>query len=118
MNQGSHASPDATIIIEAGDYVELVRGKLSHRVALRSGRLKITGDINLAMKMQPLFLMGGPGTYGPGKGRPEKYVTASGSSAGVSERRYSARVATFSEVRLVAATRSAVSLQRRIRAMV
>ncbi|MFI5399053.1 MAG: SCP2 sterol-binding domain-containing protein [Candidatus Binatia bacterium] len=71
VNEGPHASPDTIIIIEAGDYVELARGKLSHQVALRSGRLKIAGNIDLAMKMQPLFLMGGPGTYGPGEPPPD-----------------------------------------------
>jgi RimJ/RimL family protein N-acetyltransferase len=46
------------------------------------------------------------------------YVTASGSSAALSERRYSASADTFSVVRDVAAMRAATSLQRRIWPMV
>ena len=53
-----------------------------------------------------------------GNGRPVRKTAAIGSSSGVRLRRYSARRAVFSEVRVVAATRSASSLQRRMAAMV
>src|SRR3954451_24393384 len=53
-----------------------------------------------------------------GKGRPVRKTTAIGSSSSSSVRRYSARSPVFSEVRVVEATRSASSLQRRMRAMV
>ena len=50
----------------------------------------------------------------PGTGAPTGRSRPWAARAGVRERRYAARMRTFSEVRLVAATRSAVSLQRRI----
>src|SRR3954453_18615971 len=47
-------------------------------------------------------------------GRPVRKTAAIGNSSGVRLRRYSARSAVFSDVRLVAASRSASSLQRRM----
>src|SRR5213078_1291785 len=52
------------------------------------------------------------------KGRPVRKTTAIGSSSGARVRRYSASRPVFSDVRVVAATRSASSLQRRMRPMV
>src|SRR6266508_4187792 len=52
------------------------------------------------------------------KGRPVRKTVAIESSAGERVRRYSASRAVFSEVRVVPATRSASSLQRRMAAMV
>ena len=53
-----------------------------------------------------------------GNGRPVRNTAAIGSSSGVRPRRYSARIAVFSDVFVVAATRSAISVQRRMIAMV
>ena len=47
-----------TITMAASDYLDMVNGKLNPQMAFMSGKLKIAGDMGLAMKMQQLFPMG------------------------------------------------------------
>lgn len=54
-SEGSHASPNMTMTIAASDYVDMISGKLNGQMAFMSGKLKIAGDMSLAMKMQTLF---------------------------------------------------------------
>jgi putative sterol carrier protein len=44
-----------TMTLAAQDYVDLIGGKLNGQMAFMSGKLKIAGDMGLAMKMQTLF---------------------------------------------------------------
>jgi putative sterol carrier protein len=53
--EGTHASPNMTMTLAASDYVDLIMGKLNGQMAFMSGKLKIAGDMGLAMKMQTLF---------------------------------------------------------------
>ena len=53
--EGTHASPNMTMTIAAQDYVDMISGKLNGQMAFMSGKLKIAGDMGLAMKMQTLF---------------------------------------------------------------
>jgi putative sterol carrier protein len=53
--QGTHASPKMTMSLAASDYVDLIAGKLNGQMAFMSGKLKIAGDMGMAMKMQTLF---------------------------------------------------------------
>jgi len=53
--EGAHASPNMTMTIAASDYVDMIMGKLNGQMAFMSGKLKIAGDMGLAMKMQTLF---------------------------------------------------------------
>lgn len=53
--EGVHASPNMTMTISASDYVDMSTGKLNGQMAFMSGKLKIAGDMGLAMKMQTLF---------------------------------------------------------------
>ncbi|MBI3784521.1 MAG: SCP2 sterol-binding domain-containing protein [Deltaproteobacteria bacterium] len=55
VNEGSHASPNMTMTMAAQDYVDMITGKLNGQMAFMSGKLKIAGDMGLAMKMQSLF---------------------------------------------------------------
>ena len=55
VSEGSHASPNMTMTLAASDYVDLIMGKLNGQMAFMSGKLKISGDMGLAMKMQTLF---------------------------------------------------------------
>jgi putative sterol carrier protein len=52
---GAHAAPKMTMTIAAQDYVDMSTGKLNGQMAFMSGKLKIAGDMGLAMKMQTLF---------------------------------------------------------------
>lgn len=56
--QGVHPSPNMTMTISASDYVDMSTGKLNGQMAFMSGKLKIAGDMGLAMKMQTLFKQG------------------------------------------------------------
>ena len=53
--EGAHASPNMTMTMAAQDYVDMNTGKLNGQMAFMSGKLKIAGDMGLAMKMQTLF---------------------------------------------------------------
>jgi putative sterol carrier protein len=55
VNEGTHASPNMTMTMAAQDYVDMISGKLNGQMAFMSGKLKIAGDMGLAMKMQSLF---------------------------------------------------------------
>jgi len=47
--------PDVTMTLEPGDFVKMFDGKLNPTSAFMSGKLKIKGDIGLAMKLQKLI---------------------------------------------------------------
>ncbi len=49
------AEPDATISLLATDYVALVKGELDAMGAFMRGKLKVKGNIGLAMKALNLF---------------------------------------------------------------
>ncbi|MDX1384019.1 MAG: SCP2 sterol-binding domain-containing protein [Thermoanaerobaculia bacterium] len=55
VTEGSHDSPTMTITMEAADFVALTRGDLDGMSAFMSGKLRIGGDMGLAMKLQSLF---------------------------------------------------------------
>ncbi len=55
VQQGTHASPNMTMRMAAQDYCDMITGKLNGQMAFMSGKLKIAGDMGLAMKMQTLF---------------------------------------------------------------
>jgi len=55
VGEGAHAAPNMTMTMAASDYVDMISGKLNGQMAFMSGKLKIAGDMGLAMKMQSLF---------------------------------------------------------------
>lgn len=55
VTAGTHASPNMTMTMAASDYVDMTTGKLNGQMAFMSGKLKIAGDMGLAMKLQSLF---------------------------------------------------------------
>ena len=55
VSQGSAPSANMTLSMTAQDYVDMIMGKLNGQMAFMSGKLKISGDMGLAMKMQSLF---------------------------------------------------------------
>ena len=58
IGEGAHDAPTMTVSMEAADYVGLTSGELDGTVAFMSGKLRIDGDMSLAMQMQSLFRMG------------------------------------------------------------
>lgn len=60
---GKHPSPNTTITMNQQDFLEMINGRLNGQMAFMSGRLKIAGDMGLALKLQGLFRQraaGGP----------------------------------------------------------
>lgn len=55
VKDGPHPSPSITISMTAQDYLDMLSGKLNGQVAFMSGKLRISGDMGLALRMQSLF---------------------------------------------------------------
>ena len=55
VSEGPADSPNTTIKMAAEDYVQMVNGKLSGTMAFMKGKLKVTGNVMLAQKMQNIF---------------------------------------------------------------
>lgn len=56
--EGVHPAPALTVTMTAADFVELSHGRLDGIMAFMTGRLKATGDLALASKLQKLFRRG------------------------------------------------------------
>jgi putative sterol carrier protein len=52
---GKHAAPNITITMKESDYLDMINGKLNGQMAFMTGKLKIAGDMGLALKLQSLF---------------------------------------------------------------
>ena len=55
VQMGTHASPNITLTMKESDYLDMINGKLNGQMAFMSGKLKIAGDMGLALKLQTLF---------------------------------------------------------------
>jgi putative sterol carrier protein len=55
VKSGPAENPNITITMAASDYLDMINGKLNPQMAFMGGKLKIKGDMSLALKMQQLF---------------------------------------------------------------
>ena len=55
VNPGAAAAPSLTITMTSQDWLDMTAGKLSGQMAFMSGKLKLKGDMGLAMKIGGLF---------------------------------------------------------------
>lgn len=60
VTEGQAEKPDVTISMGATDFVKMVNGQLKPLVAFMQGKIKLHGNMDLAMKVQELFV--GPGS--------------------------------------------------------
>jgi len=51
VNQGAAAAPNLTLGMSSQDWLDMIGGKLSGQMAFMSGKLKLKGDMGLAMKV-------------------------------------------------------------------
>jgi putative sterol carrier protein len=56
--QGAAENPKMTLKAAADDYLAVTSGKLNPTQAVFTGKLKIEGDMSLAMKMTTMFAQG------------------------------------------------------------
>lgn len=54
VSEGETESSDITITVAADDWMDIVNGKLNGQMAFLTGKLKIKGDMTLAMKLQSI----------------------------------------------------------------
>jgi len=55
VKSGGAPSPSLTINMAAQDWLDMIAGKLSGQMAFMSGKLKLKGDMGLAMKIGSMF---------------------------------------------------------------
>lgn len=53
--QGELEIPNMTLMANSGDFVKIFTNQLDPTAAFMSGKLKIKGDMGLAMRMQTMF---------------------------------------------------------------
>jgi putative sterol carrier protein len=59
VEKGAHPGPKMTLSADSDDYIKLFTGQLDPMQAFMQGKLKLSGDLNLAMKMTQFFKMRG-----------------------------------------------------------
>lgn len=58
VSEGVVDSPDITLTMSDENFVNLLQGKLNGQMAFMTGKLKIKGEMGLAMKLQSVFNLG------------------------------------------------------------
>ncbi|MCL2102906.1 MAG: SCP2 sterol-binding domain-containing protein [Syntrophorhabdaceae bacterium] len=51
VTEGRAASPNCTIMLSENDFIDMLNGKLDAQAAFFTGRLKVAGDMGLALKL-------------------------------------------------------------------
>ena len=55
VQEGSAQEPDCTVIMEDQNFVKMIQGELKAQMAFLSGKLKVTGNMGLALKLTTIF---------------------------------------------------------------
>jgi putative sterol carrier protein len=55
VERGAHPSPKMTLTADSADYVKIFTGELDGMLAFMNGKIKLAGDLNLAMKLMQMF---------------------------------------------------------------
>ena len=55
ITEGAHATPSVTLKMTGDDFVKMSNGDLKGPMAFMTGKLKVSGSIPLAQKMQAVF---------------------------------------------------------------
>ena len=50
--------PNMTLTADSNDYVKIITGEMDGMQAFMQGKIKLGGDLNLAMKLMQMFKMG------------------------------------------------------------
>lgn len=55
VSEGTIDNPGVVVTMSASDFVDLVEGRLNGQMAFMQGKLKIKGDMSLALKLQQVL---------------------------------------------------------------
>lgn len=55
VGKGVHDNANATLTMKSANFVKMFQGKLNSTTAFMTGRLKIDGDMMLAMKLEKII---------------------------------------------------------------
>ena len=55
LNPGAKGNPSVTISISDQDWLAIHKGSLNSQMAFMMGKLRVAGDMGLAMKLQSMF---------------------------------------------------------------
>ncbi len=55
VTQGDAPSPKMTLTADSADYIKIFTGELDGMKAFMEGKIKLGGDLNLAMKLMQMF---------------------------------------------------------------
>jgi putative sterol carrier protein len=55
VEKGTTESPKLTLAADSGDYLDIITGKLNAMAAFAEGKIKLKGDLGLAMKLMNFF---------------------------------------------------------------
>ena len=55
VSRGTHPSAKMTLTADSQDYVKIFTGELDGMQAFMQGKIKLAGDLNLAMKLMQIF---------------------------------------------------------------
>jgi putative sterol carrier protein len=55
VKEEEHENPTMTLTADSSDYVRIFTGELDGMQAFMQGKLKLAGDLNLAMKLTQMF---------------------------------------------------------------
>lgn len=55
VSRGAHPAPKMTLTADSQDYVKIFTGELDGMQAFMQGKIKLAGDLNLAMKLMQMF---------------------------------------------------------------
>jgi putative sterol carrier protein len=57
VTEGRTESPNMTLTMDAGDYVDMISGKLDPTAAFMGGKIRLAGDFSLATRLTSFFRM-------------------------------------------------------------
>ena len=55
VEEGTHPDPHVTLSMSGDEFLRIFNGELSGPAVMMSGRLRVAGDIGLAMQLKSLF---------------------------------------------------------------
>ena len=55
VEKGVHSSPKMTLAVDSNDFVKIFTGEMDGMQAFMQGKIRLTGDMSLAMKLLTMF---------------------------------------------------------------